>query len=374
MRVFAARTLLHQAARDVSYAVKNNPATPADSAILLETHGKELWLTGSNPCTQIQRRVKDVDVEEEGAVLLPLKSVDILAALPGEKVCLTSDLQSVTLQAGHTVFNLPTQPAEKYPKLDIALPASTAQFKGMDLRSLAKAVLPAADPTAADPALQCIRFCCAPEKAEALATDGRRLAVSSVPDEADGDMSAFFMQPSLNTLLRLVRPSDKLFFGISGNHAVFIGVDWLFYTLMSAEKNTNAQKLLELFVPVCRIEVDAGDMLQGIESVTACLLPDDDACIRLDISDGTLHLSAEGSGGTARYDVSAAGNFTAASYSYQPRLLTDSLRTLAGKAQLELDKSGVLLLSGIGTRNLIAPRGPARRSPAKKTKKRPKAA
>ena len=187
MRAMVDRILLYQAAKDVSCAVISSPATPAAGVILLETHGKELWLTGSNPCIRVQRRVKqDLDIEEEGAVLLPLKSVNILAALPGDKVYLASDQHSVTLQAGHTVFNLSVQPAEKYPKWDIALPASTVQFKGKDLRTLAKAVLSAVDPTAADPALQCIRFFCSPEKAEALATDGRRLAVSSVPMKPTG--------------------------------------------------------------------------------------------------------------------------------------------------------------------------------------------
>ena len=142
---------------------------------------------------------------------------------------------------------------------------------------------------------------------------------------------------------------------------------------MSAEKGTNAQKLLELFAPVCHIEVDAGEMLRGLESITACLLPGDDACVRLEISDGALHVSAKGSGGTAGYGVSANGTFIAASYSYQPKLLTESLRTLAGKVELELDKSGILRLSGNGNQNLIAPRAPAC-SLAKKTKKRPKAA
>lgn len=374
MKITVNRLALWQAAKDASLAAK-----PDLRGILLEIHGRELWLTGISGCGRIRRRIQDVKIEEEGSAVLPRVGVEILASLPGDTVSVSSDTSTITLDAGKSLFCLAAEPCKAYKAGGYPLPANMIRIAGKNLRTMMQSVLTATNDSGEDAALGCIRLTCTPEYTEASAIDGRKMAVSQIPNGADGDMEVSLHNRPLQALLRLIRPKDELYFGTAGGYAVFVGQDLLLHILLSHADGPTIDQLLARYTPCYRASLDARRLQDAVMAVTACLTPEDDSCIRIELAEGSALLSAQGSSSASKDTVEAAEVVCTEGdgYYYNPRYLTDCLRALSGEIDLALDKTGVMLLTGGYNRYLIAPRGPAReRAQAKSrtAKKQPKAA
>lgn len=364
MKLTANRLVLWQAAKDASLA--QNPKLPG---VLLETHGRELWTTGFGSFGRIQRRVQDVETEEEGAAVLPSVGVEILAALPGETVSVSSDVSGITLTAGRSLFCLPARSDCDYQAGNYPLPENMVQMMGKNIRTMMQSILTAANAASEDAALGCVRLICTADHTSATATDGRKMAVSQIPNGSDGEIEVSLHSRPLGALLRLIRSKDELYFGIAGPYAVFAGQDLLVHILLSHKDGPTMDQMMQHYTPCYRAVLDARQLQNAVMSVAACLTPEDDSCIYIELTEGQALLSAKGSAGASKDTVEASEVVCTEGdgYYYNPRYLTDCLRALSGEIDLALDKTGVMLLTGKYNRYLIAPRGPAREKPRKKT-------
>lgn len=192
--------------------VERKQTQPVLANLLLEVSEQSLSLTGTDQEVELRVRTTDVDCEQAGEVTLPgRKLLDITRYLPQE-ADLTFALADdrVTLDSGEFSSQLATLPVIEFPTMDAV--AASVVFE-MPVAALGDLV----DKTAFAMASQDVRyffngmlFQCLGDELRAVATNGQRLALSSVR-EVDCGAGAQFIVPrkGVSELQRLLQSSGE---------------------------------------------------------------------------------------------------------------------------------------------------------------------
>lgn len=285
MKLTANRTTLLHAVKTALKAVGIRKDMPEICGLLLEAdadHGI-ITVTGTDIHTQIQCRLQNEYVSENGAVILRPAIVEILTLLSGETVEIGIDISNrVEIKSEQARYNIAYLDPKKFPKTQIPFPEDFICIKGIN--SLIKQTAFAAESRVEDVykrSLQYVKLSFDNGNTTAEATNGSIAAMSQTPHASDGSLDLILHKEALRILFSVVSPTEELYAGIAGNFAVFMKEDMFFSSQLFKGSYIEGSKLVEYIKPMYRAVTDAKDVYDAISNASTILRAADDQCINL---------------------------------------------------------------------------------------------
>ena len=211
MKVICDRAKLHEGLAIAGSVVSGKAAKPIYENICLVASDDKLEILGTDAEVSIRFSVDDVSVEEPGPTVVPGKvMLDFVRDLSGETVTMRSDDGTCVLSSGSDECELVTMDPDEFPVIPRFTDAKTVSLQG---GSFIRLVQQTAFAAAREPGRYAMHGVLAEfddDSLKLVATDGRRLAVASVPvDGAPKDQeSAIVPTKGMNLFCRVI--SDAL--------------------------------------------------------------------------------------------------------------------------------------------------------------------
>jgi DNA polymerase-3 subunit beta len=171
----------------ISGVVERKQTMPVLSNILMILENNQLTLTGTNMEVELVCKIDGIEMTSAGAVTVPARKLtDICRSLPENAVIeLYLENEKIHLRSGKSHFTLTTLPAEHFPNIEEDEQELTVSFLQKDFKRML-------DATAYAMAQQDVRYYLnglllelGNEYIRAVATDGHRLAVSTLSTELE---------------------------------------------------------------------------------------------------------------------------------------------------------------------------------------------
>lgn len=209
MKFEVARSALSRAIQLVSGVVERRQTLSILSNVRLVVEGDELSLTGTDLELEMVARIKlDKPAAEGGDVTLPARKLaDLWRSLPEDaSVAVSGSGERLTLRSGRTRFTLSSRPSAEFPSFDVSGVRCTLELAAEDLQRLINRTSFAMAQQDVRYFLNGLLFEVTPEHVRAVATDGHRLALTSVLREAGGTqrMQAIVPRKAVQEIGRLV--------------------------------------------------------------------------------------------------------------------------------------------------------------------------
>ena len=177
MRVKSDRKGLQEAASLVLGIVPSKTSRPILQNFLLETRDNHLVIQGSDMEVGISVTVEKVEVEEEGKAVVPAsKVVEILSKVQEESVELYTEDQALRIRTSRSNFKVLGDKPDDFPAMDEPDWNEAFEIEGETLAEMVKKTIFAAATERTRYALNGIYLVVKKNKAEMVATDGKRLA------------------------------------------------------------------------------------------------------------------------------------------------------------------------------------------------------
>jgi DNA polymerase-3 subunit beta len=225
MKFVIDRDALLEPLQFVSSVVERRQVLPILSNLLLTLNNGELLLTGTDQEVEMTASTSELHTEVEsvdGDVTVPSrKLVDICRSLPPGIIEFSYVGNRLNITSGHFKSHLATLPARDFPRAVMDKPRVELVLAGSDLKRLLET-------TSFAMAQQDVRYFfngmlmeVEPGRLTFVATNGQRLAISTIPGEFSVTGKAQFVVPrkSVIELVRMLKDSDRsLSMQFSDNH------------------------------------------------------------------------------------------------------------------------------------------------------------
>ncbi len=216
MKFSIARDELEKGIGVVRNAVATKSTLPVLSNILLEVKGKTIKLIATDLDIGIVKTIRNVVVEAEGALTIPIKQFsEIVKMFPGEEVLLnTKKNNTITLEAKtpkKAFFKIPGIPKEEFPKLpEHQHNQHTLTIKQNELKKLLTKTYFATSKDETRYVLNGVLFEVEKNNLKLVATDGRRLALAKtkLPKEHN-TYQCIIPNKTINELIRIVPDTEN---------------------------------------------------------------------------------------------------------------------------------------------------------------------
>lgn len=153
------------------------------SHVLLETRGENLIISSTDLEIGIEVSIP-AQIEEEGAVAVPARLfLELVAALPQDKILLNSKDGSLEIVSKKTKTVLQTTSKDEFPLLYEEKGQKVAVFSKGDMKTTFGRILFAASSETSRPALSGVLFQKSEKKFIVVATDGYRLSFDEIPEQ-----------------------------------------------------------------------------------------------------------------------------------------------------------------------------------------------
>ncbi len=183
-------TLAH-AFQTVSGVVPTRTPKEILKNVKLEVSENSIALIGTDQEVGMRYVVKDVDTSEGGAVLLPAsRIIAILRELRDEAVILESIDDKVRIKSGHSEFELPLEDPAEFPSIAEFDAESYLVVDATTIQRMIRRTIFATDTESTRYALGGIQLKAEGETLQLVATDSRRLALSTATCSYHGEMTA----------------------------------------------------------------------------------------------------------------------------------------------------------------------------------------
>jgi DNA polymerase III subunit beta len=284
------RDVLAEALTAAGRAVSPRSSLPVLSGILLDLHGNELRVTGSDLDTTISAAVM-VDGASDGVAVVNARLItDIVRALDAGAVTVSVEDDEASIMSGRSAFSVRTIPANEFPNL--AEPAGSAVV--LDAPAFASAVrqvLPAASQDLDRPILRGVQMETEDDGVRLVATDSYRLAVRDLPGASilDQGQSVLVPRNALQELVRMLDGATELTLRI-GERDVSFDVDGSRITTRLIEGQFPNYRSLIPHAHPNRLTVNRGALIEAVKRVKV-VVRDASTPIRLLMKPDGLELS-----------------------------------------------------------------------------------
>ncbi|MFH1024089.1 MAG: DNA polymerase III subunit beta [Planctomycetota bacterium] len=170
--------------RIVSHVVPSRSTRPILSNILIRAQGNELELAATDLDVGILHRVRGVEIEKPGTVLVPAqKIVTILSELRSGDIAIESDGKNLTVRTQNGIFRINGETAENYPPMpDLATAVRELKDTGLSMSlneflAIVRKTLFAASRERTRYATNGVLFQIRKGELRVVATDGKRLSL-----------------------------------------------------------------------------------------------------------------------------------------------------------------------------------------------------
>lgn len=226
LSIIVDRPRLATALKNLACVVPARTPKPVLSCVKLTASGGKLNVFATNLELFASMDIAQVDVQAEGVALVNHKKLTaiVTASADGTLTLELDDAGFLTVRGADCRYRLHTVDASEMPPMRIAEEGPTIK----------------ADPGAFGAAMAKVTFACSTEtsryaingvlltgkgkKLEAVATDGRRLAVASWPARVEGDMvDSIIPSGAIQAVRRIIGDDEEVTITIGGGNAVFAG-------------------------------------------------------------------------------------------------------------------------------------------------------
>lgn len=339
MRIRAERDDLADVFSRANRGVGLRSALPILTGVLCEVSGTSLRVTGTDLEITV-RTTTDVEVIEEGSVVIPAKIVaEAIKKMPAGAVTLSSENGEIEIFGNGPKFSLRELPVDEFPQVPEVSLDGASELDGDELAAAVAQVTVAASTDAARPILTGVLVEHDDDGLRLVATDSYRLAVRTMPGvELAG--SGLVPARGLRELARTVG-SAKVKVAIPGREAAF-GSNRGSLTLRLIEGTfPNYRQLLPDSYPNTMV-VEKSDLLDALGR--ASLVAEDHIPVRLKMAEGGVEVTV------IRQDVGGEvehipGEFTGevdeVLIAFNPRYLTE------GVSAIDSDKIEIQIIDGL---------------------------
>ncbi len=319
----------------VARCLPTRPTVPVLAGVLITGTDEGLTIAGFDYDVSAQV-VVPAEIASTGAVLVSGRLLsEITRALPAKPVDVSVDGTRVLLTCGSAKFSLPAMPVEDYPALP-ALPEETGVISADVFGEAVSQVAVAAGRDDTLPMLTGIRVEISGETVVLAATDRFRLAVRELTwSTTNPGLEAAVLVPArtLAEAAKAVTPGSDVHLALGTGSAV--GEERLLGIRSSGKRSTT--RLLDTEFPKFRqllpaehtalATVGVAELSEAIKRVA--LVADRGAQVRMEFTDGLLHLSAGADGvGLAEEDLEVDFVGEPLTIAFNPTYLTDGLASL----------------------------------------------
>jgi len=316
-------------------SLPTRPTIPVLAGVLIT--GSETGLTISGFDYDVSGEVMvPAEIASAGTVLVSGRLLsEITRALPPKPVEVSVDGNRVLLTCGSARFSLPAMPVEDYPALP-ALPEETGVVPADVITEAVGQVAVAAGRDDTLPMLTGIRVEITGEKVVLAATDRFRLAVRELTwstHSPDLDLAVLVPAKTLAEAAKAVTAGSDVHLALGSGAAV--GEERLLGIRSAGRRSTT--RLLDTEFPKFRqllptehtalATMSVAELTEAIKRVA--LVADRGAQVRMEFSEGLLHLSAGADGvGMAEEDLEVQFAGDPLTIAFNPTYLTDGLGSL----------------------------------------------
>ena len=323
----------------VSSVVGTRKTMPILQNVLLEAKKGSILLTTTNLDLGVRCSVKAA-VESEGSVTLPVKDLArIIRELADIEVSLeTTDGTKATIRTQGSVFNVIGMESKEFPPLPELLESKEFSISREEISSMLKSVSYAQSINEERYMLKGVFFQLSKESLSLVATDGRRLAVTTQNTLDDEKMEGEFILPSMtvNEIEKLPKIGDHIRVSFTDRQAAF-------HMIVDEEQDESlgyvdsiylVSKVVEGKYPNFKQVIPKDDFNQAIierdlmqECVHRAALVSEDK-VTLRIREGEMEITGQGVLGDACESMSIDYAGPDSVVSFNPRFLLDPLKSL----------------------------------------------
>lgn len=319
----------------VARSLPARPAVPVLAGVLITGTDAGLTIAGFDYDVSAEVTVP-AEIASNGTVLVSGRLLsEITRALPAKPVDVSVDGNRVLLSCGSAKFSLPAMPVEDYPTLP-TLPDETGMVSADVFAEAIGQVAVAAGRDDTLPMLTGIRVEISGHTVVLAATDRFRLAVRLLTwSTSSPGVEAAVLVPArtLAEAAKAVTPGSEVHLALGSGSSV--GEERLLGIRSAGKRSTT--RLLDAEFPKFRqllpaehtalATVGVAELIEAIKRVA--LVADRGAQVRMEFSDGTLHLSAGADGvGMAEEDLDIEFAGEPLTIAFNPTYLTDGLGSL----------------------------------------------
>ena len=214
MKLAADRHALHAALQQVGSIITSTIARPIYQSVKLDARGDSVYLSATDLEIGLMARVLDVEIEQEGVVLVPHARVAaILGATPDETVSLVGDAESVTIKSSDSTFRIVAEDPSDFRDVPTLSDGATVEVDPRVLEYMVRHTsFAVADERGGRFALNGLLFSVDEQgNAELVGADGARMAnVKKKTSNPDGiSINCIVMKKGMEQCARLGRLSEK---------------------------------------------------------------------------------------------------------------------------------------------------------------------
>jgi DNA polymerase-3 subunit beta len=192
--------------------VERRQTLPVLANFLVQVHGGQLSLTGTDLEVEMVSRIA-VDDAEDGETTIPARKLfEIIRALPdGSKITVSQSGDKITVQAGRSRFTLATLPANDFPSVDEVEATERVAVPEAALKELIERTAFAMAQQDVRYYLNGLLFDLRDQTLRCVATDGHRLALCETELENAGGAKRQIIVPrkGVTELQRLLESGDR---------------------------------------------------------------------------------------------------------------------------------------------------------------------
>jgi DNA polymerase III subunit beta len=289
----------------------------------------------------IRHRVLGMKVEQAGSVILPSQRMaSILRTSADEELAIEADDDKLRVQGLHAEFTLPAEDPGLYPEVPDFAASSYHVVVAADLRRLIRRTIFATDVESTRYALGGVLVELTDETITMVGTDGRRLARMIAAAEAENGADPPSGSPvipvkALKLIERNLDDDDPpVHIAIQGGAAVLVRTERaVIYSRLVEGRFPRYQDVFPSHVEV-KIPLEVGPLRLAVEQASI-VTSDESRGVDFRFADGVLKLASQAADvGSSHVDLPIAYDGKAVDITFDPRYLTDALRTLDDNAAI----------------------------------------
>lgn len=350
MKVNCSRSALENALGIVTGVVSSRTPREALKCALLSVNKDEMTLAGTDLDVSVRCGIAQVEVEQEGQVLLPAaKLSQIVHELTDEVLEIESSEEGVHVRGQGSHFQIYGQDPEEFPPIPEFEGEGNLSVKTGVIRGLIERTVFAAARENTRYAISGVLWERNGKKLQLVATDGRRLAKSygAIESEGEEELSVIVPSKTMSLLLRVIQGDADTKVAVQAT-ANQIMVRAGTVTVASVLVEGHFPKYDDVIPRENKIKVpfNTADLLGAVRRA-ALLTSDDSKGIRVELTKDALVLSSRApQQGEATIRLPMEYNDEPVAVGFNPAFMVDALRVVeADQVMLELtdaNKPGVL--------------------------------
>lgn len=343
MKFTIARNPFTAQLNDVSRAIPTKSTIPVLTGIKITATEEGLTLIGSDSDISIESFIPVEDesynltIEEVGSVVVTARLFnDIVRKLPTSEVTIETNQQAmVKITSGSAIFDLNGTDGSSYPHLPEVESNKQIKLPTTLFKELVNQTIFSASNQESRPVLTGVNLKIQEGHIVGVATDSHRLSQREIPVETNPMVESSdpltIPKKTLLELTRIVQDDQAIEMILSEQQVIFIVDNLTIYSRLLEGNYPETDRLIPDSHQT-EIVVNADEFLQSIDRASLMSHQGKTNVVRLDITDGQVELSVQGSNfGTVNEEIKAqAVTGDDLQISFNPDFMKDALRSFNG--------------------------------------------